>query len=192
MKEEVGGSLQKCLVGADAVWAFTRRHSPAEVHKIASDIRGGKPVSFSNRDMRKYFGEKIRGSDAPAEHGAGGGEGQPNEAPQAAAFNTTQAELAASAQAAAAETELVRLKLEVHETLHGMMDSDEITIEQKDVIGLAISRLASRRPDDNEPWYLRMMHRLFVSKPHPLARQMLILRGQLNDLYFSAPLGSIP
>jgi len=63
---------------------------------------------------------------------------------------------------------------------------------QKDVIGLAISRLASRRPDDNEPWYLRMMHRLFVSKPHPLARQMLILRGQLNDLAFSAPLGSIP
>ena len=45
---------------------------------------------------------------------------------------------------------------------------------KKDVIGLAISRLASRRPDDNEPWYLRMMHRLFVSKPHPLARQMLI------------------
>jgi hypothetical protein len=37
-----------------------------------------------------------------------------------------------------------------------------------------------------------MMHRLFVSKPHPLARQMLILRGQLNDLAFSAPLGSIP
>ena len=130
----------------------------------------------------------------PVQHrgGAGGGEGQPNEAPQAAAFNTTQAELAASAQAAAAETELVRLKLEVHETLHGMMDSDEITIEQKDVIGFAISRLASQRPDDNEPWYLRMMHRLFVSKPHPLARQMLILRGQLNDLAFSAPLGSIP